>query len=304
MDRVLAAPRRSVAPVDDRTGRSGAVDPPTVDILGIHVHVLGRRAARVRVQTLAARPGHDVLAFVNAHGVNLASRRPDYRAALTDADLLLNDGIGLTLAARLDGVLFPANLNGTDLMPDLLTDFADRGHRVFFYGGAPGIADRAARHWARRVPGLQVAGALDGYTVSGAAAAELVREAGADVVLAALGNPGQELWATTFGPRSGARLTVGVGAFFDFSVGAVRRAPRSVRRLHLEWAFRLLQEPRRLARRYLIGVPVFLTRVGWGQLRGRVAVPDQVAAVAGVVVLGPWNAPDARSDPARHRGVG
>ncbi|MHA3702441.1 WecB/TagA/CpsF family glycosyltransferase [Jatrophihabitans sp. YIM 134969] len=236
------------------------------EILGVPVDHLDRAAARSAVTAMAARPGHDVVAFVNAHSLNLAAGDLRYRASLHHASLVLNDGLGIGIAARLQGAPFTDNLNGTDLLPDLLSDFAADGHTVFFYGAAPGVAERTARRWALAVPGLRVAGALDGYTVSSAAAAEIVRESAADVVLVALGNPRQEIWARHLGPRTGARLSIGVGAFFDFSAGVVRRAPRVVRHARMEWAFRLLQEPRRLTRRYLVGNPAFLLRVAMAQV--------------------------------------
>lgn len=287
----------------------GREAPERVDILGVPVHRVDRAGARAVVTDLAARPGHDVVAFVNAHASNLAAADPAYREVLHHASLVLNDGVGMGLAARLRGTPFADDLNGTDLLPRLLADLAVAGHSVFFYGAAPGVAARTAEVWSRRLPGLRVAGSLDGFTLSGAAAAEVIRVARADVVLVALGNPRQESWALHVGGRTGARLTVGVGAFFDFSAGVVRRAPRPVRRLRLEWAFRLLQEPRRLARRYLVGNPAFLLRVAVAQVRpvrplatsadlrrhpsasGSVAFPA-ASPVASSVVRGPWPGSD------------
>lgn len=240
--------------------------PDRVSILGVPVDRLDRTGAREAVARLAARPGHDVVAFVNAHSSNAAAADVRYREALHHASLVLNDGLGIAIAARLEGAPFSDNLNGTDLVPLLLADFARSGHSVFFYGAAPGVAERTAARWARRIPALRIAGTLDGFTNSGTAAAEIIRAARADVVLVALGNPRQELWAKDLGARTQARVTIGVGAFFDFSAGVVRRAPAPVRRARLEWAFRLLQEPRRLARRYLVGIPAFLARVAVAQV--------------------------------------
>lgn len=241
--------------------------PDRVGILGVPVDRLDQVAARAAVARMVRRPGHDVVAFVNAHALNVAAGDIRYREALHHASLVLNDGLGIGIAARIEGAPFTDNLNGTDLLPVLLRDFAASGHTVFFFGAAPGVAERTAAQWAHDVPGLRVAGALDGFTLSGTAAAEIIRASAADVVLVALGNPRQEIWARSLGERTGARLTIGVGAFFDFSAGVVRRAPWVVRRARMEWAFRLLQEPRRLARRYLVGNPAFLLRIAVAQVR-------------------------------------
>lgn len=307
-----AAPSPAAPSPDLRPGRDdhGRRHRDRVPVLGVGVDRLDRRAARAEVLRLSERPGHDTLSFVNAHALNLASRDASYRQTLQRSSLVLNDGIGVAIAGRLEGAGFVDNLNGSDFLPLVLADLAARRDRVFFYGAAPGVAERAAARWSALLPGLDVVGTLDGYTLSRAAAAEVVRGARPDVVLVALGNPRQEIWARHYGPRTGARLTIGVGAFFDFSTGVVRRAPRPVRALRLEWAFRLLQEPRRLARRYLVGNPAFLARVAlarvlpsrFGPAWARPAAPTAPHPAAGrsraftaddgVVVHGPWHPSD------------
>jgi exopolysaccharide biosynthesis WecB/TagA/CpsF family protein len=114
-----------------------------------------------------------------------------------------------------------------------------------------------------RYPALKVAGARDGYWSPGSDAevATEIRSSGAEVVMAALGNPLQERWLAAHLEDTGARLGVGVGAFFDFAAGEVARAPAWMNRLGVEWVFRLLQEPRRLWGRYVVGNPLFLARV-------------------------------------------
>jgi exopolysaccharide biosynthesis WecB/TagA/CpsF family protein len=215
--------------------------------------------------------------FMNAHCVNVASKDAVYGWALGKADRLLPDGIGMRIAARVGGERLVENLNGTDLFVPLVRDAAARGRSIFFFGAAAGVAEAAAAKAVELAPGLDVAGCRDGYfspaEEDGIIAA--INASGADIVLVALGVPRQEIWIARNRHRLNAGLVMGVGAQFDFWSGRVRRAPAIVRRLSCEWMWRLALEPRRLARRYLVGNPQFLAR-----LAGR-AIGDAVAAEPG-----------------------
>jgi len=218
--------------------------------------------ALAAVERAADADGPAVVAFANGHTLNVARAQPQLRRALEGAAVVLNDGIGLQLAARMRGRRFPANLNGTDFVPRILDVAATRGWRVFFLGAAPGVAAAAAAAAAAAHPGLVVAGSRDGYFTESESqlVAQEIRSTRSDVVLVAMGNPRQEVWLDTWLDATGARLGVGVGAYFDFSAGRVRRAPAWMNRAGLEWLVRLAQEPRRLAHRYLVGMPLFLAR--------------------------------------------
>lgn len=205
-------------------------------------------------------PGRRRAFFVNAHCCNVRRRDPDYRSAIETADVLLPDGIGIELAARMTGQKLTANLNGTDLVPALLERAALMGKSVFLFGGTPGTADAAANHLIHTIPHLRIAGTRDGYggAADHAAVIEDINDSGADIVLVALGVPLQEIWLNRHADHLDAPLTLGVGALFDFLAGTVVRAPKVVRRAKMEWIWRLAQEPRRLANRYLAGNMAFL----------------------------------------------
>lgn len=201
------------------------------------------------------------LCYVNAHSLNLAFRDDRYRAALRSADLVLNDGIGLDLAAWMRGRRFPENLNGSDFTLRLLELAAERGWRVYLYGGQPGVAATVRERLSQTIEHLQVVGVCDGYSPRSAEEiVEDIRAARADVVIVALGQPLQELWLDAHLAGTGCHLGVGVGAFLDFVAGRVARAPRWMNRLGIEWLFRLAHEPGRLWRRYIVGNPLFLWR--------------------------------------------
>lgn len=234
-----------------------------VTVLGVDVAVLPTSRALAQVSSLIERGATGTVVFANANLLNIAAHRADVRAAVNSAAVVLNDGAGVALAAKLKGTVFPENLNGTDFTPRLLATAAERGWRVAMLGARPWVAERAVCRLRQQLPDLQVCYVNDGYfgAQRSATMARQIRAARADLLLVALGNPRQELWLQQHLPATGARVGVAVGAYFDFAAGRVRRAPRWMRTLHLEWLFRLLQEPRRLFARYVLGIPVFCTRL-------------------------------------------
>jgi exopolysaccharide biosynthesis WecB/TagA/CpsF family protein len=207
-------------------------------------------------------PGSKMGFFINAHCCNIRQRDPSYAAALERATMLLPDGAGIELAARMGGETLSSNLNGTDLVPRLLVEAAKRGLSVFLFGARPGTAEAAADALIAKIPHLQIAGTRDGFdgAEDADAAVAAINASGADILLVAMGVPRQELWLARHQHRLSARVTLAVGALFDFLAGNVSRAPVLVRKARLEWVWRLAQEPRRLAQRYLIGNVTFLAR--------------------------------------------
>ncbi len=200
------------------------------------------------------------VAFINADCVNIAARDAHYAKTLEGMDLLLPDGSGLAIAAKMVGKRFTENLNGTDLFPVLCAEANRRGKSIYFLGGKPGIAERAAEAAIRANPGLRVAGLADGYFDDEETAVAAINESGADILLVAMGAPLQEAFIARHSTALSARLCMGVGGLFDFVAGEKPRAPAALRRIGIEWAWRLAIEPTRLARRYLIGNPLFLMR--------------------------------------------
>jgi alpha-1,3-mannosyltransferase len=199
-----------------------------------------------------------LVAFCNAHTVNLARNDNQLRQSLMSA-LVLNDGVGLDLASRvLYGTAFPENLNGTDFCPSLLGASGGKA-RVFLLGGELGIAERASKEILRRYPDVKIAGTRHGFfdPASSEQILQDARSADANILLVGMGQPKQEIWAARHYSQF-AGPVVCVGALLDFLAGRFPRAPKLVRQLRLEWAFRLVKEPIRLARRYLIGNLTFI----------------------------------------------
>ena len=234
----------------------------------VRVDVLDRPSATDRVLQAADRGESLMVAFCNAHTANVAARNPAFRDALKNA-LVLNDGVGVDMASRaLFGSRFPANLNGTDFVPHLL-EAAQQPLRLFLVGAEPGAAEAAAEAIRRRSPKAEIVGTVHGFFSDrqDGEVLERIKASGANLVLVAMGQPRQELWAA----RSCAEIpgpVLCVGALFDFLAERVTRAPEPIRKMRLEWVYRLAQEPRRLGGRYLLGNIAFLTRVLRQQLAG------------------------------------
>lgn len=235
------------------------------------VHVTGGSSDTAIALIIDAVIAHRsaMFAFCNAHTVNLARRDPAFAAILRQMTVF-NDGIGLEIARRLIyGERFFANLNGTDLTPRLLASLPP-GTRVFLLGSPPGIAQRAGAIIAERYPHVAIVGTHSGFfdPEDQQVIAEQIGASEAALVLVGMGQPRQELWAAQWTERIDT-VSVCIGAFLDFTAGAVTRAPAWVQDYGLEWAYRLGQEPRRLMRRYVLGNPGFLLAMTGTAVRHR-----------------------------------
>ena len=217
------------------------------------------------------------IAFANAHSLNVASKSADFRKALQNS-IVFNDGIGVDIASRLlFGSPFPENLNGTDFGPNYLRATRHR-YRIFLLGAKPGTAERAAQRLSSLCPQHALVGCHHGHFDTGEIPEiiDAVRRSEADVLLVAMGNPKQELFIQNYLAATGCTLGIGVGALFDFLAGNVPRAAPWVQKWRLEWVYRLVQEPLRLARRYLVGNPLFLMRIAgqfWSGARVKHVTP-------------------------------
>lgn len=234
----------------------------TRELFGLEVVAEGAGVVtKALTQALDAGEQCDV-AFLNAHAVNVAARDPEFARALGRC-LLLNDGVGIDVASRwVHREPFPENLNGTDFVPGFLAA-VERPLRLYLLGGRPGVAEAAAQTLARVAPQHTVVGTAHGFFEQDAAdgVVRAVASARADVLLVAMGNPVQEKFVDRHRDALGVPVTFSVGALLDFLGGRVERAPGWLRGARSEWVWRLVQEPRRMWRRYLVGNVVFLLRV-------------------------------------------
>ena len=241
---------------------SGPVATKLREILGLRFWDVELDAAAHFLAHAATTDTQLQVYFVNAHCINVAARDPSYARLLQGAPFLFADGAGMAFAARLAGAPLANNVNGTDLFPKLCAAAAAARLPVAFLGARPGVARQCATLMERKYPGLQVVWVADGYLSDEAEEMKLaeLNASGARLLYVAKGVPTQEHWIAAHAARLAVPVILGVGALFDFYSGTVPRASPLVRKLRLEWAYRLAHEPRRLFRRYVLGNPEFLVR--------------------------------------------
>jgi N-acetylglucosaminyldiphosphoundecaprenol N-acetyl-beta-D-mannosaminyltransferase len=195
----------------------------------------------------------------NAQLVTLAAKQPRFAAALRSADLATADGISIVLAARLLRRPVPERVTGGDLMERLCIEAARHNLSVFFLGGLPGAAEGTARKFERNHPGFRTAGTLcpaPGFERDPLECARIckqIAEARPDLLCVAFGAPKQEIWMLENCPTLPIGAAISVGAALDTQAGLRKRAPEWTHRIGCEWLYRLIREPRRLWRRYLVG---------------------------------------------------
>lgn len=191
----------------------------------------------------------------NPEIVMLCRETPALLQAVGDASLVLADGIGIILGAKLLGTPLKEKLPGIEFAEALFVQMSARNLSVFLLGAKPGVAQQAAVRLTERFPGLQISGVHDGYFQDDASLIEKINAASPDLLLVCLGAPKQELWMHANAPRLRVGLMAGLGGSMDVFAGVVERAPESWRRLNLEWLYRLKEEPRRAGR--MLKLPQF-----------------------------------------------
>ncbi len=238
-----------------------------VNVLGVGVDPVTVVELHAKILDFVRDGGHDLVLHANVHGLNLCYRDPRLRSFFNAASLVFCDGSGVMLAARILGERIPERITYADWMWQLAA-FAEReGLSLFLLGARPGVAERAAARLEERHPDLKIAGAHHGYfdrTVGAPENEAVVAEINAarpDLLLVGLGMPLQERWLMQNWNRLDARVALTGGAVFDYVSEELKRGPRVLTDNGFEWLARLLIEPGRLWRRYVVGNPIFLARV-------------------------------------------
>ena len=237
-----------------------------MNVLGVGVSAITMTDALSRIDWWITSRANQYICVTGVHGVMESQRDPALRAIHNRAGLVTPDGMPLVWLARLRGHPGVQRVYGPDLMLACCGASVANGYRHFFYGGAAGVPERLAERLQQRFPGLQVAGhwsppfrALT--PAEEAAMIERINATNPHIVWVGLSTPKQERWMARYVGRISAPVLIGVGAAFDMHAGLKKQAPQWMQRSGLEWLFRLLIEPRRLWRRYLINNPWFVWRL-------------------------------------------
>lgn len=240
-----------------------------IDVLGVGVDPLTLDKLLERVEDLVAQRHRSTVAYANVHVLNTAARCPDLRAFLNRATICYCDGNGVVLAARMLGRHLPGRMTGADWIWDLAERAESRRWRLWWIGGEPGVTEAAAKALRAKHPGL-IIGTDHGFHLPAEddAVLERMNAFAPDIVLVGMGTPLQERWVAARRDRIEAPVVWVLGATADFVSGKVPRpGPAWLVDRH-EWLSRLIADPRRLWKRYLVGNAVFLGRVAAQRLSG------------------------------------
>ncbi|WOT06333.1 WecB/TagA/CpsF family glycosyltransferase [Shewanella youngdeokensis] len=252
-----------------KTKRTNAV----VSVLGIELDnwTMTELLGELQQACQSAAQPMQQYSFVNADCLNISTKNESYRQCLQQSNRVFADGFGVRLACLTKGLGLKDNLNGTDMFPRLCQLAAEQNLSIFLLGGNDGVAATAASNMQNHYPNLTIAGCHSGYfDVSNAeqndAVINEINHSNADILLVAMGAPLQDQWLEDNKQQLNCQVGIGVGGLFDFYSNRIKRAPLWLRQMGMEWTYRLLQEPARMWKRYIIGNPAFLMRV-WKENR-------------------------------------
>lgn len=251
------------SPVDERKVLGGIV---RVNLLGVGISAVNMENAVCACDELIAHGGLGYVCVTGVHGVMEAQTDPGFRRILNRSFLSVPDGMPTVWVGRMLGQRNMRRVYGPDFMLEFCRHSVKRHYRHFLCGGNERVADQLARNLRGRIPGLQIVGT---YTppfrpLNADEERELaaqVKESKPDVIWVGLSTPKQERFMARYLGQLDTRLMVGVGAAFDVHTGRMKDAPDWVKAAGLQWLHRLFQEPRRLARRYLVNNPKFVVRI-------------------------------------------
>ena len=230
-----------------------------INVLGVGFDNVLMIEAVARGVDMLSQPGAHYVVTPNPEIVEICRKNPEAMRAVTGADLVLADGIGIIKGARILGTPLKARNPGIEFAAYLMKEMAEKGLSLYLLGAKPGVAEAAGKRLAEKYPGLKIAGTHDGYFQEDGPVIEDIRRSGADCVFVCLGAPKQELWMAKHGEAAGARLLCGLGGSLDVFAGVVERAPKFWSDHGLEWFYRLCKNPRRAGR--MMKLPLFLVHV-------------------------------------------
>lgn len=239
----------------------------TVPVLGAPIDVFSWELALSQIAAWSANRESRYVCICNAHSVVTAGQDPAFGQVVAQADMATPDGAPVAWMIRKLGFKDQQRINGPDLMWTYCAQASQRGESIYLYGGTPETLVTLQARLAQEFPGLKVAGAFSPpfrklTAEEDAAAVTCINGSGAGTVWVSLGCPKQELWMAAQRGRIHA-VMIGVGAAFDYHAGTIQRAPSWMQHAGLEWLHRLVTEPRRLWKRYLVTNTLFVLGAAW-----------------------------------------
>ncbi|EEQ49601.1 WecB/TagA/CpsF family glycosyltransferase [Selenomonas flueggei] len=232
-----------------------------VNILGVNVDAVTMAEAVAHVTEAMDVRANVMIATANAEMIMRATHDEELRDILNAAALVVPDGAGTVWAARHLGHAMPERVAGYDLAQELLRRAPAEGRRIYFFGAAPGVAEKAKEKAEQLYPGIEIVGVRNGFfsPADNAAIIAEIRAARPDLLLVALGVPKQEKWIAAHLAALDVPAAIGVGGTLDVMAGVMKRAPYWMQKAKLEWLFRGLMQPKRAGR--LLALPKFVLKV-------------------------------------------
>ena len=232
-----------------------------IDILGVNVDPVTMSQAVARVQDYMDGKQNVLIATANAEMIMRATHDKELRDILNDAALVVPDGAGTVWAAHHLGHDMPERVAGFDLAQELMRIAPQKKRRIFFFGSAPGVAEKAKAKAEKLYPGIEIVGVRNGFFTEKDEPEIIaqIKEAKPDLLLAALGVPKQEKWLHKHKEELGVPVSIGVGGTLDVMAGVMKRAPLWMQKAKLEWLFRGMLQPKRAGR--LMALPKFVLKV-------------------------------------------
>lgn len=233
-----------------------------VKILGVPVHPLTMNESVAVLEEKLQKQEQAFVVTANAEIIMMCQQDKEYNDIVSkQADMVLPDGAGAVWAGRYLGNNVPERVAGFDLYNQLLKLSAVKGYKIYFFGGAPGVAEAAKNKAEELYPGVQIVGCRNGYftDVEEESIVKAINDAAPDMLFVALGAPKQEKWLVKYRDKLKSRILMGIGGSFDVLAGKMERAPKWMQDASLEWAFRLYKQPSRFMR--MLALPKFVLKV-------------------------------------------
>ncbi|TCT14112.1 N-acetylmannosaminyltransferase [Natranaerovirga pectinivora] len=234
-----------------------------VNIIGIKFNHISMKQAidLVMGYLVTANEKTHMICTPNPEIVMIAQKEGRLKEIINSSDLVVPDGIGIVKAAKILGNPLPERVAGYDLVQNVFRKISKTVHTVYFLGGAPGVAEIAAKNMMEKHPGLKVIGYQDGYFSQDKEKTiiEEINSLSPDLLLVGFGAPKQEFWISDNKNKLKVKACIGVGGSFDVMSGQIKRAPKWMIKCNLEWFYRLIKQPTRIKRMILL--PIFMIKV-------------------------------------------
>lgn len=237
-----------------------------INVMGVNFDNVTMEEAMVRAGEILDGQDTAYVVTPNAEIVYAAMHSGEMMELINGAALVLPDGAGVVLGSKILGTPLKQKVAGVEFADHLMDVLIAKDKKLYLLGSKPGVAQMAAEKMLQKHPGLQICGMADGYFKDENEVVEKVNAAGADVLFVCLGAPKQELFMKAHLEDLNVKMMIGLGGSLDSFAGTVKRAPRWMIDLSLEWLYRLIKEPKRIGR--MMQLPKFVLAVVWKKIKG------------------------------------